>query len=49
MSLRNQTNVFGVDAGHLSRMINGKRPWNPDLYDRYRHLVGNTSGNSCHH
>ena len=43
MSLRKQTKILGVDAGHLSRMIKGKRPWNPDLYDRYRHLVGNSS------
>ena len=42
MSLRKQTNILGVDAGHLSRMIKGKRPCNADLYDRYRHLVGNT-------
>ena len=46
MSLRQQAKILGVDAGHLSRMINGKRPWNPDLYDRYRHLVGNTFGNT---
>ena len=46
MSLRNQTNVFGVDAGHLSRMIKGKHPCNPELYDRYRHLVGDTPRNT---
>ena len=46
MSLRKQTNILGVDAGHLSRMIKGKRPCNPELYDRYRHLVGNTPRNT---
>ena len=46
MSLRKQTKILGVDAGHLSRMIKGKCPWNPDLYDRYRDLVGNSSGNT---
>ena len=42
MSLRKQTKILGVDAGYLSRMIKGKRPYSPELYDRYRHLVGNT-------
>ena len=46
MSLRKQTKILRVDAGHLSRMIKGKRPCNPELYDRYRHLVGNTPGNT---
>jgi hypothetical protein len=29
----------------LSYMVNGKRPWRPDLYERYTQLV-NTSVNS---
>ena len=46
MSIRQQAEILGVNAGHLSRMINGKRPWNEDVYCRYRKLVGNTSGNT---
>ena len=46
MSLRQQAKILGVNAGHLSRMISGKRPWNEDVYNRYPKLVGNTSGNT---
>ena len=46
MSLRQQAKILGINPGHLSRMINGKRPWNEDVYYRYRKLVGNTSGNT---
>ena len=46
MSLRSQAKILGVDAGHLSRMVNGKRPWKPELKARYEALVGNTFGNT---
>ena len=46
MSRRQQAEILGVNAGHLSRMINGKRPWIEDVYYRYRKLLGNTFGNT---
>ena len=46
MSLRQQAKILGINAGHLSRMVSGKRPWNPDIKARYDALVGNTSGNT---
>ena len=46
MSLRQQAKILGVDAGHLSRMVNGKRPWKRELKVRYEALVGNTFGNT---
>ena len=42
MSLRKQAKILGVNAGHLSRMISGKRPWNEEIKARYESLVGNT-------
>ena len=48
MSLRKQAEILGVNAGHLSRMVNGKRPWKPELKARYEALVGNTFGNTQH-
>ena len=42
MSLRQQAKILEVNAGHLSRMVNGKRPWRPELKVRYEALVGNT-------
>ena len=46
MSLRQQAKILGINAGHLSRMVSGTRPWNPDIKARYDALVGNTSGNT---
>ena len=46
MSLRQQAKILGINAGHLSRMINGKRAWNPEIKARYEALVGNGFGNS---
>ena len=46
MSLRKQAKIIGVNAGHLSRMVSGKRPWNAEVKARYEALVGNTSGNT---
>ena len=39
MSHRQQPKILGITAAYLSYMINGKRPWNPDLKDRYGQLV----------
>ena len=46
MSLRKQAEILGVNAGHLSRMVNGKRPWKPELKARYEALVSNTFENA---
>ena len=42
MSLATTQVYLSVTAGHLSRMVNGKRPWKPELKARYEALVGNT-------
>ena len=46
MSLRKQAQILEVNAGYLSRMVSGKRPWNAEIKTRYEALVGNTSGNT---
>ncbi len=46
MSLRQQAKILGISPAHLSRMVNGVRPWNSELKERYEQLVGNTSGNT---
>ena len=46
MSLATTQVYLSVTAGHLSRMVNGKRPWKPELKARYEALVGNTFGNT---
>ena len=45
MSLRKQAKILGISPAHLSRMVNGIRPWNPGLKARYQELTGNTFGN----
>ena len=45
MSLRQTAKQLGISPAYLSYMVNGKRPWRPDLYERYSQLV-NTSVNS---
>ena len=42
MSLRQQAKILGISPAHLSRMVNGVRPWNSELKERYEQLVGNT-------
>ena len=46
MSLRQQTEILGINAGHLSRMFSGQRPWNEQTNGPYESLVGNGFGNS---
>ena len=42
MSLRQQAKILGTSHANLSRMISGKRKWNPQLKARYDVLVGTT-------
>jgi len=45
MSLRRVAKELGISPAYLSYMVNGKRPWRPDLYKRYLQIV-NTSSSS---
>ena len=45
MSLRQIAAQMDITPAYLSYMVNGKRPWREDLYERYNYLV-NTSVNS---
>ena len=42
MSLRKRARILGVSPAYLSRMVNGKRPWNPEIRQRYEELVSAT-------
>ena len=47
MSLRRIARELGISPAYLSYMVNGKRPWRADLYERYRLFVNtfvNTQG-----
>ena len=39
MSLRQMATILGVSHSLLSKCINGKRRWNPELKERYDNLV----------
>ena len=39
MSLRQQAKILGVSHSLLSKCLNGKRRWNPELKERYDNLV----------
>ena len=45
MSLRQIAKELGISPAYLSYMLNGKRPWVKDLYQRYVRVV-NTFINS---
>ena len=45
MSLRQIAKQLGITPAYLSYMVNGKRPWRRDLFERYSYLV-NTSVNT---
>ena len=47
MSLRQIAKELGISPAYLSYMLNGKRPWRKDLYQRYMGVV-NTFVNSPH-
>ena len=38
-SLRHIANELGISPAYLSYMVNGKRPWRKDLYQRYMGVV----------
>ena len=42
MSLRQIAAQMDITPAYLSYMVNGKRPWRPDLYERYCQLVNTT-------
>ena len=44
-SLRKTAEQLGISPAYLSYMVNGKRPWRRDLFERYSDLV-NTFVNS---
>ncbi len=44
-SLRHIAGELGISPAYLSYMVNGKRPWRKDLYQRYMGVV-NTFVNS---
>ena len=46
MSLRQIAKELGISPAYLSYMVNGKRPWRKDLYQRYMGVV-NTFVNSA--
>ena len=39
MSLRQHAKILGIAPSYLSMMNNGKRPWKPEIKDRYDQLV----------
>jgi hypothetical protein len=43
MSLRQIAKELGITPAYLSYMVNGKRPWREDLYQRYCQLVNTKS------
>jgi hypothetical protein len=49
MSLRQQAKILGVSHSLLSKCIskciNGKRTWNPELKERYDRLVSTLANN----
>jgi DNA-directed RNA polymerase specialized sigma subunit len=47
MSLRQIAKELEISPAYLSYMLNGKRPWRKDLYQRYMGVV-NTFVNSAH-
>ena len=39
MSLRQDAKILGIALSHLSMMMNSKRPWKPEIKERYDQLV----------
>ena len=39
LSLRKTARILGITPAYLSMLVNGKRQWKPDLYERYCELV----------
>jgi hypothetical protein len=42
MSLRQQAKILGIAPSYLSMMLSGKRPWKPEIKERYEQLVNTT-------
>ncbi len=38
-SMRSIAKELGISHSYLSYMVNGKRPWSPELHNRYQQLV----------
>ena len=47
MSLRQIAKELGISPAYLSYMLNGKRPWRKDLYQRYMGVVNTSSENAA--
>ena len=43
MSLRQQARILGIVLSYLIMMINGRKPWNSELKERYEELVNTSS------
>ena len=39
MSIRQQAEILGIAPSYLSMLLNGKRPWNPAIKERYDELL----------
>ena len=48
MSLREIAKELGISPAYRSYMINGKRPWRKDLYQRYMRVVNSGEGSYSH-
>ena len=46
MSLRQQAKILGIAPSYLSMLVNGKRPWNPGIKQRYDELVNSVVNTS---
>ncbi len=46
MSLRSVAKQLGISPAYLSYMVNGKRPWRPDLKVQYEALVNTVNKDS---
>ena len=47
MSLRQIAKELGISPAYLSYMLNGKRPWRKDLYQRYMGVVNTFVNNEA--
>ncbi len=45
LSLRQIAKLLDVSPAYLSYMLNGKRPWKPELYKKYLQVVNSVNKN----
>ena len=45
LSLRQMAKLLDVSPAYLSYMLNGKRPWKPELHKKYVQLVNSVNKN----